>query len=135
MPRLSRSGVQVDGLRTVVRDLERAGVEVADLKDAFTQIGQEVAEEAQQRLSDAHAIRTGKSLKSIRPAKAKNKAVVRAGSSAVWWTALVDRNKQGHRGAGFLTIPANSHLDQRVHTLTTALEELLERLNLNGDTP
>lgn len=102
-------------------------MEVADLKEAFTAIGQDVADEAVDFLQAHHVIRTGALSKSVRPAKAKNKAVVRAGSAKAWYAAVVNHNPHGNRGTGFLTTPANSNVPQRIDRLTTALNDLAER--------
>lgn len=129
MARPQAAGFQVVGLREVVRDLEAAGVEVADLKEAFTAIGQDVADEAKAALRAEGVIRTGALSKSIRPAKSKNKAVVRAGSTKAWYAAVVDRNPRNRRGTGFLTKPANSRIPERIGRLAEALNDLATRIS------
>lgn len=132
MARPQAAGFQVVGLREVVRDLEALGVEVADLKEAFTAIGQDVADEAVDRLRRENVIRSGALAKSVKPSKAKNKAVVRAGSARAWYAAVVNKNPHGRRGTGFLTIPANSNVDERIARLTKALDDLAQRHSTGG---
>lgn len=76
MPKVT---VQVEGLREVVRDLERAGVEVADLKEAHARIATEGATTAKGYAPH----RSGKLAGSVRGNKAKNKAQVIIGGARV----------------------------------------------------
>lgn len=69
--------VQVDGLRELVRDLERAGVEVADLKESFSKIADEASESARGHTPR----RSGALAASVRGNKAKNKAIVTFGKA------------------------------------------------------
>lgn len=78
MARVS-TGFRVQGLNTLVRDLLAIGVEVEDLKDAFSAIAREGAVVAAR-----HAPRlTGRLAGDIRGNRAKNKAVVTAGRVSV----------------------------------------------------
>lgn len=71
--------VQVEGLTKTIRGLQKAGVEVDDLKDAFADIAAKGA-----RLASSFApVRSGKLRASIRGNRAKNKAVVTAGKARV----------------------------------------------------
>lgn len=76
MPSVS---VEVDGLRELVRDLERAGVDVADLKESFSRIASEAADTAQGFTPH----RSGKLAGSVRGNRAKNKAQVIFGRARV----------------------------------------------------
>lgn len=76
MPKVT---VQVDGLREVVRDLERAGVELDDLKDAQAAISSEGASTAQGYTPR----RSGKLAGSVRGNRAKNKAEILIGRASV----------------------------------------------------
>lgn len=71
--------VQVDGLRETVRDLERVGVEVADLKTVFGTIAAEGAHVAE--TFTPHA--SGALAATVRGNKAKNKAVVTFGTARI----------------------------------------------------
>lgn len=72
-------GVEVEGLRETVRSLEKAGVEVADLKEVFAPIAAEAADVTRGFLPR----RSGKLMSSARGNKAKNKAVVTIGRASV----------------------------------------------------
>lgn len=69
--------VQVEGLREMTRDLERAGVEVADLKESYGRIAAEGAD----TLRGYTPRRTGNLAASARGSKAKNKATVTIGKA------------------------------------------------------
>lgn len=71
--------VQVEGLRELVRDLERAGVDLDDLKDAIGRISAEGAETAQGHTPR----RSGKLAGTVRGNRAKNKAQVTIGTARV----------------------------------------------------
>lgn len=75
------SGVRIDGLNQLVRGMQKAGVEVDDLKGAFGAISDEGA-----RLMSSFAPRRSGALAgTIRGNRAKNKAVVMAGKGKVRW--------------------------------------------------
>ena len=72
-----RAGFKVTGLREVVRDLQRIGLDVDDLKGAFSRIAAEGARVA----SGFVRSRSGALAGSVRGNRAKSKAVVAAGSA------------------------------------------------------
>lgn len=76
---VNRTGFRVEGLSEVVRDLQKIGVEVDDLKDAFAKI----ADEAAQTASSFAPRASGRLAADIRGNRAKSKAVVTAGRSSV----------------------------------------------------
>lgn len=76
---VDRIGFEVQGLAPVVRALSALGLEVDDLKDAFSDIAQQGARQAAQFAPR----RTGRLAADIRGNRAKSKAVVTAGRSRV----------------------------------------------------
>lgn len=76
---VNRTGFRVEGLSQVVRDLQKIGVEVEDLKDAFAKI----ADEAARTASSFAPRKSGRLAADIRGNRAKSKAVVTAGRSSV----------------------------------------------------
>lgn len=74
-----QSGLRVEGLNAAVRDLQRFGLEVEDLKAAFSKVAAEGA-----RVAARHAPRrSGRLAGDVRGNRAKSKAVVTAGRAAV----------------------------------------------------
>lgn len=74
-----RAGYKVTGLNAVVRDLKAMGVEVDDLKTAFSKIAARGAAEA----AAAAPAASGRLRTTIRGNRAKSKAVVAAGRASV----------------------------------------------------
>lgn len=117
--------VRVEGLAQLVRDLERYGVSTGDLKDAFGKISADVAQEAGTRI---HVL-TGAHKASIRPARTKNKAVVRAGNGTDAPAAGV--LNYARPGDEFLTGPANEDLPSKIARIEAELDELVRRYGLS----
>ena len=84
--------VQVEGLQQTVRALEKVGVSIDDLKDAFSALAKEGAAKAK---SYAPA-RTGHLAASIRGNRAKNKAVITAGRSKVPYAGPINYGWPSH---------------------------------------
>lgn len=76
---VNRAGFQVQGLAQVVRALQQMGVDVDDLKAAFSRI----AADAAQMASSLAPRRSGRLAGDIRGNRAKSKAVVTAGRASV----------------------------------------------------
>lgn len=95
-----RSGFQVTGLNEVVRALLAIGVEVDDLKDAFSSIASEGA-----RIASGYAPRrTGRLAGDIRGNRAKSKAVVTAGRVSVPYAGPINYGwaTRGIEPSGFM---------------------------------
>ncbi len=124
------SGVHVEGLRETVRRLERLGVDTQDLKDAFGQISAEVVSEA----SVLVPVKSGRLKTSIRAAKTKNKAVVRAGTgSRAPHAGVINYGWPARSIAAtdFLTGPANDDPAGKVAHIEANLEGLIRKHDLN----
>lgn len=75
---MARVSVAVEGLRDMIRTLERAGAELDDLKDIFAEIARVASELAAAQLPH----RSGRLAASVRGNRAKNKAVTTIGRKA-----------------------------------------------------
>lgn len=119
---------QVTGLRQTVRDLEKLGVQVGDLKVAFKSIGQLVADNARERAPK----RTGTLANTIKASNTKNKAVVRAGSKAVPYAGVINYGWPAHNIAkhNFLDDALDENKDRVEELLNENLERLVKALNL-----
>lgn len=124
----SDTGVRIEGLRETVRTLERYGVDVEDLKEAFGAISRDVATEA----AGIVPVRTGRLRNSIRPTRTKNRAVVRAGTAAIPYAGVINYGhpRRGIQPTGFLTDPANSNTEAKVAQLEANLEALARKYGL-----
>lgn len=123
------TGVRITGLRETVRNLEKLGVDVEDLKEAFGQISRDVATEAQGLVK----VQTGALKATIRPARTKNKAVVRAGTGVgVPYAGVINYGWPAHHIAPteFLTGPANSDLQGKAQRIENNLRHLISKHHL-----
>lgn len=120
---MATSAIRIDGLAKVIRDLERFGVSSDDLKDAFGGISKDVAQEAGARVR----VRSGALQATIRPARTKNKAVVRAGTAGVPYAGVINYYRPGDE---FLTGPANEDTAAKVARIERELDQLIRRYGL-----
>lgn len=122
------SGVQITGLREAVRDLQKLGVEVEDLKAAFGAISDQVVMEA----SRIVPTESGRLSGTIRPARTKNKAVVRAGSASVPYAGVINYGwpSRGIAPTDFLTGPANDNASDYARQIDENLRDLIRRYDL-----
>lgn len=125
---MASTGIEIKGLKEVVRSLERFGVEVSDLKAAFKRIGTIVAEDAKTLAPRKSGALAG----SIRPSNTKNKSVVRAGTAKVVYAGVQHyggyNNIEPHP---FLTDALNQNQGEVVRALSDELDALINRLDLN----
>jgi hypothetical protein len=80
-------GVRVEGLNKLVRDLQELGLQLDDLKDAFSTVARQGAEKAAQFAPKG---KTGRLASSIRGNRAKNKAIVTAGKAKVKYAGVIN---------------------------------------------
>lgn len=114
------TGVRITGLRETIRDLERLGVSVQDLKEAFRDIAEDTVADARTLVR----VDTGRLRGSIRPGTAKNKAIVRAGSAAVPYAARINYARPGDL---FLNRAADQDLAGKVQAIEANLSRLIAR--------
>lgn len=112
------AAVRVEGLAPLLRQLQALGVSADDLKEAFGEISEDVATEAATRVR----VDSGDTRASIRPARTKNKAVVRAGSAKVPYAGVLNYVRPGDE---FLTGPANENPEQKVAKIEANLDRLI----------
>lgn len=90
--------IRIEGLNAVVRGLLAVGLEVDDLKDAFSNIAQYGARAAAQ----AAPRLTGRLAADIRGNRARNKAVVTAGRVSVPYAGPINYGWEAHNITGAL---------------------------------
>jgi len=108
-------GVQVEGLTRVVRDLQRLGLDVSDLKEAFggiAKLGADLAAGFAPR-------RTGALAANIRGSRAKSRASVLAGGARVPYAGPINYGWQA-RG-----IPAVGFMQRADEALSPKAPDLL----------
>jgi HK97 gp10 family phage protein len=122
------SGLEITGLRETIRNLEKYGAEVSDLKAAFRTIGNIVVDEARSRAPKV----SGALASSIRPSNTKNKSVVRVGSARVPYAGVIHfgwprRHIQENQ---FLYSAAEAKQGQVLEALSRELEAIASSLGL-----
>lgn len=121
------SGVQIKGLREVIRSLERFGVQVGDLKAAFRKVGNLVVNDAKPRTNPL----TGRLAGSIRASNTKNKSIIRAGGARVPYAGVIHYGGyHGIEGKHYLTEAIESKESQGVQVLQEELRGLIRSLDL-----
>jgi hypothetical protein len=121
-------GVRVEGLNGLVRDLQSLGLELDDLKGAFSEIAQEGA-----RLASSFAPkRSGALAASVRGNKAKNKAVVMAGRARVPYAGAINYGwpKRNIAPAMFMQRADEAMRPKALSALDAALVEAVKRRGL-----
>lgn len=115
----------VQGLRETVRDLEKVGVEVSDMKDVFTDIGNVVASDARTLVPK----KTGRLGMAIKPTKTKNKAAVRAGSARVPYAGVQNYGwpSRNIRGRLFLQSAIDSNQSRAIQMMEDGLSEIINK--------
>lgn len=83
---MATTGVRVEGLAQAVRSLKALGLEVNDLKDAFSRIATEGAE----RVSRHVPRRSGRLAATVRGNRAQSKAVVTIGRASAPYAAPIN---------------------------------------------
>lgn len=119
---------QVEGLRQLVRDLGKVGVEVEDLKEVFAEIASEGA-----RLASTFAPkRSGNLSATVRGNRAKSKAVVTAGRARVKYAGAINYGwpKRNIAPAKFMQ-RADAEMQQRApEMLQAGLDRVFEKYEL-----
>ncbi len=120
--------LRVVGLRTSLRQLERAGASAADMRDAMHRIGALVARAAAPRAPRVSGALAG----TIRPGRGKTKAVVRAGGARVPYAGVRHYGWPARNiaPAPFLLDALTSSRTAVVRQLDRELGQLLERHDL-----
>lgn len=120
--------VKVEGLNKTLTALQRAGVEVQDLKDAMSAIAAEGA-----RLASGFApVRTGRLRHTIRGNKAKAKAIVTAGLARVPYAGAINYGwpNRGIKPSLFMQMADKELADKAVDMLSAGIDRAIERAGL-----
>jgi hypothetical protein len=121
--------VRVEGLNRAVRDLQRAGLEVGDLKDAFGKIARLGASVA----TGFAPRRTGRLAGNIRPNKARNSARIVAGGARVPYAGVINYGwpARGIAASGFMQRADESIGDEAPDLLIRNINRIIEQRGLS----
>ena len=125
--------IRVTGLRELVRNMERAGVEAQDIKEIMFGAGEIVAKRAEQLAP----VRTGRLVGNIRVGKAKNKASIKVGSARVPYARFVYFGKYDQAKGGlyakanpFIFDAVKEKRQQVFDKIELGIQNLLEKNDL-----
>lgn len=118
--------VRITGLKETVRSLERFGVNAADLKAAFTRIGQIVIKDAKPRTPTL----TGALVASLRASKTKNKSEVRAGTARVDYAVYQHYGFRSNPGTPYLWDAVEAKRPEAVEMIEDDLNKLIAQYGL-----
>lgn len=128
---MAGEGVRVEGLREAVRDLQKWGAEVDDLKDAFADISTRGA-----RLASSFApVKSGALQASVRGNRAKSKAVITSGRARTPYAGPINYGWPDRNIAGsFFMQRADEQMRPiALDLLEKNIDRIIEGLNLNHD--
>lgn len=126
----SKTGISVEGLREFVRDLEKLGVEVNDLKEVFGRI----SKRAEGVMQSKAPVRSGALRGSFRGNRAKNKAVVTAGNKRrVAYAGAINYGwrARGIRPANFVAATDAVMQTEALELLDEGINDLIKRYGLD----
>lgn len=89
------AAVEFQGLRELMRNLERFGVAVADMKDGMQRVGQIIVDEAGEQ-AEQFAEPTGLLAGTIRATRTKNKVAIRAGNAKAPYAGVIHFGWDAH---------------------------------------
>lgn len=123
------AGVRVQGLNAVVRDLQRFGVDVEDLKDAFSGLAAEGAVLAARYAPK----KSGRLAGDVRGNRAKSKAVVTAGRKSVPYAGPINYGWPARHiaASGFMQRASDVMEPRAVSELERAINKQIRRRGLS----
>lgn len=126
----TKTGISVEGLREFVRDLEKLGVDVNDLKDVFARISKRASDVMQSKVP----VRSGALRAAVRGNRAKNKAVVTAGNGRrVTYAGAINYGYPARniRAANFIARTDDVMQTEALELLDEGISDLIKRYGLN----
>lgn len=120
--------IRVDGLNAVVRSLLALGLEVEDLKDAFSNIARTGA-----AVASSHAPRrSGRLAADIRGNRARGKAVITAGRSSVPYAGPINYGWAAHNieASGFMQAADRAMEPYALKALTNDINSKIRKRGL-----
>jgi hypothetical protein len=121
-----RPAVEVQGLRTLRKNLKAAGVSLQDLKDAHAAVARVVVAAAAPRVP----VRTGRLAGTLRGAGQQGAAVVSAGRAAVPYAGPIHWGwpARGIKAQPFIQDAAVASREQWTGTYLSALEKIIDSI-------
>jgi HK97 gp10 family phage protein len=116
----------VEGLNETVRTLKKLGVDVSDLKDAFSRIGTRAAGQVR----SAAPVRTGALAASVKPSKRQNSVYIYAGGARAFYAPFVEFGTRYQSAQRFMRDTARMEGPRALDDLERELTQIINRLGL-----
>ena len=127
MPNYQKNGIQIKGLRKVIRQIEKLGVEAEDLKGAFNRIGTRA-------LATANAgtpVASGALKASNRQSKRKNSVYLYSGKAKTFYARFVHYGTIYMQERQYLYNAVEQDGPWAVKQLESEMDRLIRKLGLN----
>jgi HK97 gp10 family phage protein len=125
---MASNTVTVDGLNETVRALKKLGVEVQDLKDAFTRIGSRATE----KIRSATPVDSGRLQASVKQSKRQNSVYITAGLRKAYYAPMVHWGTSTITANPWMTRVAKAEGPRAVQELEKEFAQIVKELGLNG---
>ena len=121
---INQPAIDVRGLRTLQRTMRKAGVDIADLKDAHQAASQIVADASR----DTAPVLTGALRSTVRGNRAAYKAIVRAGNARVPYARPVHWSRWRSRARPFISQAAQATETRWVEEYRKDVEKIVGKV-------
>lgn len=125
---VSPTGMRVEGLNETIRNLQKLGAGVEELKGAMSNIASKAAGDAQ---ANAPVGETGKLSASVKGNKAKAKAIIKAGTKKTYYASFNEWGTSTMTGTGFMTSAVEANAGYAANQIESELTRIIRRLDLN----
>ena len=127
MAKYRANGVEVKGLRRVVREVEKLGVEVSDLKEVFTRIGAR----ARSTANAGTPVRTGALKASNKQSKRKNSVYLYSGNAKANYAIYPHYGTINQPAQLYLQAAVKKDGPWAVQELDREMKRLINKVGLN----
>lgn len=119
--------VAVEGLNETVRGLKKLGVEVSDLKDAFTRIGSR----ATAKVKAATPTASGRLQATVKQSKRQNSVYITAGSKRAYYAPFVHYGTSVMSANPWMTRVARTEGPSALRELEKEINDIIKKYGLD----
>ena len=120
--------IEAEGLAKAIRAMKKFGVEVQDLKDAFSRIGVRLETGARQRAP----VRSGRFKGSIKQSKRQNSLYLYGGGSKAPWAPYVEFGTRLQEAQTPMTRTLNANKNWAIDEIEKEMARLIKKVGLDA---